>query len=374
MSKRIKFAILGAGNGGQVMAAHLTMMGFKVNLYEHPNFKHVIEPIIKQGGIYFTSEPRVHLESYFARLNMVTSDLKEAIEGVDIINIIIPAFAHKAFCKELAPLLKEGQIVIFHPGYLGSLLLARTLKEVNPKPKIYLAEAQTMLYNARNKNPAHAWSFGIKKELQLAAFPGKDTKRVVDAINTAFPQYVPARDILETHLNNISIVFHPAPTILNAGRVESTKGNFRYYWDGATDSVARFMETIDEERLKVAEKMGLKRIYCKDWLKNMYSQYGAKGNTLREVLLNCQNYKTGATPSSLKFTYISQDAPYGLVPMISLAKRIGIETPYSNVTVQMASYLNEVDYWTEGHNQEYTDIIQNMNLNEMVKFFQEGEK
>ena len=60
--------------------------------------------------------------------------------------------------------------------------------------------------------------------------------------------------------------------------------------------------------------------------------------------------------------------------MISLAKRIGIETPYSNVTVQMASYLTEVDYWTEGHNQEYTDIIQNMNLNEMVKFFQEGEK
>ncbi len=369
MSKKMKFAILGAGGGGQVMAAHLTMKGFKVNLYEHPNFKHVIEPIVKQGGIYLSGV----LGRYFARLNMVTSDMKEAIEGADIINIIIPAFAHRAFCKELAPLLKEGQIVIFHPGYLGSLLLARILREVNPKPKIYLAEAQTMLYNSRNKEPAHAWSFGIKKEVQLAAFPGKDTKRIVDAINTAFTQYVPARDILETHLNNISLVFHPAPTILNAGRIESTKGNFKYYWDGATDSVARFMESIDEERLNVAEKLDLKRIYCKDWLKIMYSQYGAKGNTLREVLFSCQNYKTGATPSSLKFTYLRQDVPYGLVPMISLADRIGIKTPYSKVTVQMASYLNEVDYWTDGYNQEYMDIIQNMNLNEMVRYFQEGE-
>jgi len=368
MSKKMKFAVLGAGGGGQVMAAHLTMKGFKVNLYEHPNFKHVIEPIVKQGGIYLTGT----LGSYFARLNMVTSDMKEAIEGADIINIVVPAFAHRAFCKELAPLLKEGQIVIFHPGYLGSLLLARALKEVNQNQKIIIAEAQTMLYNARNKGPAHAWAFGIKKEVQLAAFPGKYTKKLVDAINIAFPQYVPARDILETFLNNIALVFHPAPTILNAGRIESTKGNYKYYWEGVTDSVARFMESIDEERLNIAEKLGLKRVYCKDWLKIMYSQYGAKGNTLREVLLNCQNYEIGATPSSLKFTYISQDVPYGLVPMISLAEGIGINTPYSRVTVQMASYLNEIDYWKEGYNQESMGI-QNMNLNEMVRFFQEGE-
>jgi opine dehydrogenase len=230
-----------------------------------------------------------------------------------------------------------------------------------------------MLYNARNKGPAHAWCFGIKKELQLAAFPGKDTKKVVDAINIAFPQYIPARDILETHLNNFCLVFHPAPTILNAGRIESTKGNYRMYFDGVSESVGRFMESIDEERLNVAEKLGLKRFSSQDILKMLYTQYGAKGTSLREVILNCKNLEVGKTPDSLKFTYISQDVPYGLVPMISLADRVGIKTTYSKVTVQMACYLNEIDYWTSGCNQEYMDIIQNMNPKEIVRFFQEGE-
>lgn len=368
MNEKMKFAVLGAGSGGQAMAAHLTMNGFKVNLYEHPNFKHVIEPIIKQEGIYLTGV----LGNYFARLNMVTTNMKEAVEGVDIININMPAFAHMIICKELAPLLKEGQIVVFHPGYFGSLLLARILKEVNPNQNIRLADAQTMIYCARNKGPAHAWIFAIKKELQLAAFPGKDTKEIVNAINTAYPQFVPARDVLETFLNNVALVFHPAPTVLNAGRIESTKGNFIYYWEGVTDSVARFMESIDEERLNIVEKLGLERVPAKDWMKIMYSQYGAKGDTLREVLLNCQNYETAACPNNLKFTYISQDVPYGLVPMIFLAEKMGIKTPYSRVVAEMASYLNEINYWEEGFDKKSIGL-QDMNLNEMISFLQEGE-
>jgi len=368
MKEKLKFAVLGAGSGGQAMAAHLTMDGFKVNLYEHPNFKHVIEPIVKQGGIYLTGI----LGNYFARLNMVTTNMKEAIEGVDIININMPAFGHMTICKELAPFLKEGQIVIFHPGYFGSLLLARILKEVNPNQNIKLAEAQTMIYCARNKGPAHAWIWGIKKKLQLAAFPGKDTKEVVNAINTAYPQFVPARDVLEAFLNNVALVFHPTPSVLNAGRIESTKGNFIYYWEGVTDSVARFMESIDEERLAIIEKLGLKRVYAKDWMKIMYSQYGAKGDTLIEVLHNSKHYETAATPNSLKFTYISQDVPYGLVPMISLAEQMGIKTPYSRVVVQMASYLNEINYWEEGYDSKSIGL-QDMDLNEMISFLQEGE-
>jgi len=48
MNKDVKFAVLG---GGQVMAAHLAMEGFKVNPYEHPNFRNIIDPVIEQGGI-----------------------------------------------------------------------------------------------------------------------------------------------------------------------------------------------------------------------------------------------------------------------------------------------------------------------------------
>lgn len=363
MKKDTKFAILGAGGGGQVMAAHLDMLDFEVNLYEHPDFKHVIDPIIEQGGIYLTGE----LGRHFARLNKVTTDIKEAVEGVNIINIVIPAFGHVAFFEKLAPVLEKGQVVIMHPGYLGSIVLAKMLREKNLNKEVILAEAQTMLYNARNKEPAHAWCFGIKKEVQLAAFPGKYTQNAVEAINTAFPQFVSAKHVFETFLNNISIVFHPAPSSLNAGWIESTKGNFRYYWDGATESVARFMESIDEERMNVAEAMGLDRVSCKEWLVKMYSQYGAKGNSLREVLLSCQNYQTGATPSHLKFTYLSQDVPYGLIPMTSLGDKLNVPTPRSNLTAQMACYLNQTDYWAESRTLEKLGLLE-MDKSELLEF------
>ncbi len=369
MTKRMKFAVLGAGGGGQVMAAHLSMQGFEVRLYDLPEFKHVIQPINEQGGIYLTGV----LGRYFARIKSATVDMKEAVEGADLINVVVPAFAHPQFCRALAPILKDGQIVVFHPGYLGALLLAKTMKEMNPKTKVLIGEAQTMLYNARNKEPAHAWAFGIKAQVQLAAFPGRHTQEVVQAVNTAFPQFIPARDIFESFLNNISLVFHPAPTLLNAGRIESTKGAFRYYWDGATDSVARFMEALDEERIRIVKELGLNPIYCKQWLKNMYSEYGAEGNTLREVLLNCRNYETGATPSSLKFTYLSQDVPYGLVPMVSLAEQLHIDTPRSATTIQMASFLNETDYVKQGYSMESLGL-QGMNAKDLAEFLREGRK
>jgi len=40
--------------------------------------------------------------------------------------------------------------------------------------------------------------------------------------------------VLHTGLNNMGAIFHPALTILNAGRIESTGGEFQFYIDGVT--------------------------------------------------------------------------------------------------------------------------------------------
>ncbi len=33
MNDKLRFAVLGAGNGGRAMAAHLALMGFETSLY-----------------------------------------------------------------------------------------------------------------------------------------------------------------------------------------------------------------------------------------------------------------------------------------------------------------------------------------------------
>jgi len=47
MSKAI--AVLGGGNGGRCMAADLTLRGFRVNLYEHPDFQNNFKDVLEQG-------------------------------------------------------------------------------------------------------------------------------------------------------------------------------------------------------------------------------------------------------------------------------------------------------------------------------------
>ena len=61
-----------------------------------------------------------------------------------------------------------------------------------------------------------------------------------------------AGNVLQTGLNNMGAIFHPALTILNTGWIESTHGDYQFYIDGATPSVAKVLSALDRERVTVA--------------------------------------------------------------------------------------------------------------------------
>ena len=44
-------AVLGGGAPAQTIAAHLTLKGFNINIWEHSNFKEKFKPIIEKGTI-----------------------------------------------------------------------------------------------------------------------------------------------------------------------------------------------------------------------------------------------------------------------------------------------------------------------------------
>ena len=108
-----KYTVVGAGHGGKAMAAHLALMGSDVALWNR-TFDHV--SIIKQrGGIELESEgPTLH---GFGKLGLVTSDIKRAIAHAPVIMVVVPSSAHADIARAVAPFLKDGQIVILHPGF-----------------------------------------------------------------------------------------------------------------------------------------------------------------------------------------------------------------------------------------------------------------
>src|SRR5699024_11152265 len=76
-----KIAVLGAGNGGITAAADLSSRGFKVNLYQMPGHEKSLKAIKEKGEILL-QEPT---GDKICKINLATTDIKEAIEGCQII-------------------------------------------------------------------------------------------------------------------------------------------------------------------------------------------------------------------------------------------------------------------------------------------------
>ena len=248
-----KYTVIGAGHGGKAMAAHLAIMGFPVTLYNR-TFDH-IGVIKKRGGIELESD-EAGVQG-FGRLHRVTSDMAEALNQAEMIMVVVPSSAHADIATTVAPHLRDKQIVVLHPGRTGGALeFDKTLHDAGCTADVTIAEAETFIYASRSDGPAQARIFRIKEAVPMAALPAIRTPGVVLKINEAYPQFIDGVNVLHTGLNNMGAIFHPALTLLNVGWIEATHGDYQFYIDGATPSVARMLEALDRERVTVASSLG----------------------------------------------------------------------------------------------------------------------
>jgi opine dehydrogenase len=334
-----RFCVIGAGPGGMAMAGHLALMGRKVNLYTRNADR--LAPVQARGGIDVTGEIQG-----LAKLDVVTTDPEKAVEHSEVLMIVVPATAHRNIAKIIAPYIKDGQIIVLNPGRTGGALeFAQVLQTVNPVVRPYLAEAQTLLYASRLTNPGQVHIYGIKNSVALAALPAYQTADILPIIRTALPQFVPGDNVLKTGLDNIGAVFHPAITLLNSARIENTNGNFQFYLEGVTPAVASILEAIDQERVAVAEALGIRANTAREWL---YLAYNAAGKTLIEAMRANPGYRGINAPSTVHHRYISEDVPASLVPIASIGEMLGVRTPAMRSIIHLASVMHGIDYWAIG--------------------------
>lgn len=338
LKRELRYCVIGAGNGGLAMAGYLSKSGYSVNLYNRSRDK--LLSLIKDPVIYLTGE-----EDGFGRLNKVTDNIEEAIRDVDIIMITIPAMGHFQMAKQMAPYLKDGQIIVLNPGRTGGALeVYETLLKERKRNNVIVAEAQTFIYAARAMSPNHAHIFKSKKEVSLAAIPATKTNYLLKLINEVYPQFISAKDILETSINNYGAIFHPGPTLLNSGHIERG-APFEYYKEGITPSIGNFLEKLDKERMELGRLLQVNTISAIDWLEE---SYGAKGSTIFQAVQNNPAYGGLQAPKGLFIRYIYEDVPYSLVPMESMAKALGLITPAITSLINIAELMTNANFRVEG--------------------------
>ena len=163
-----RFTVIGAGNGGKAMAAHLALMGFPVTLYNRtPENIAVIKA--RQG---------IELESFeggphgFGELALATADIATALQGAEVIMVVVPSSAHASIAQSAAPHLRDGQVVILHPGRTGGALeFVQVLGQNGCQADVTVAETETLIYASRSDGPAQARILSIKYSVPLAALP-----------------------------------------------------------------------------------------------------------------------------------------------------------------------------------------------------------
>ena len=140
-----------------------------------------------------------------------------------------------------------GQLIALLPGNLGTLEFASILGRAGA-PGCLLAESDTAPYVCRKTAPDGAVIWGIVPALGVGVFP---SARTTEARGDAplFPGASAYGDVLTAGLAALNPVVHPPGVLLNAGRVERSRGEFYFYEEGVTPGVGRVIEALDRERL-----------------------------------------------------------------------------------------------------------------------------
>lgn len=342
----MKYAVLGAGNGGQAISGWLAMQGHEVRLYEIVEEK--VDRLSKIGQIRLQGA----VEG-IGKLAGVSHNLRATVLGADVIMVVTTANAHSVIARDLADCLVDGQVIVLNPGRTGGALeFKRTLDAYGCKARVFVSEAQTLIYAARLVEDGIVNIIGVKDKVLLSAIPATDTQQVLDKIGPDFPMFCPAGNVLRTSLENIGAMFHPCVLLFNAATVERNS-DFWFYRD-MTPQIAGFIEKFDRERLAVGKAYGVDLLSVSEWIS--YAYPGTAGDTLCEKMRNNPAYYDIKSPSTIFTRQLTEDIPTGVLPIMELGDVAGVPVPLMHSMVDICGSLLDIDFRKNGRTLEHLGL------------------
>ena len=337
----MRIAVLGAGGGGLAVAYECASQGHEVALYAQHAHEHHLMPVRERGGIQAEGQ----LEG-FVSLAAVTTDIAEALDGVDVVFVVGPAYATEPFGRDTRGHLRPGMIVVVCPSScVGSLAFKGAAGLDLHDESVVVGETSTLPYAARASMHASVRIFHrFDTGFSAAAAPRSNTPRLLEVVRQLYPNTDEAAGIFQTTLQNGNPVIHPAVTLLNAALIERTGGDFMFYEEGVTEAVGRLMKAVDGERLSVARALNVEILAEPD--------LGVLQGYMSEA-----NYSTGYSTApgfrgikaqdQLHHRYLTEDVGYSMVFLTDLARHLSVPTPTMDAVIRIASIVAGEDFATE---------------------------
>lgn len=364
-----KFGIIGAGNGGQAMAAYFKLAGNEVKLYD--NFSEVIDKINDRG--FITLEGAISGDAY---IDLVTNNFEEAVKDVDVIMVVNPSIYHKNIAQKLAPYVREGHIIFLNPANtFGAFAFKKALEDSGCNKNIVIAESNTLLFACRALEPGLVHVGGKKDRLLVSAFPADKILEVEKTIAPTITEIELCETVLETSFDSTNAMVHPFPSIMNASWTES--GNrYKYYYDGIGPTVGAFIDKMDQERIEAGKRLGL------SLGKNLFSlymeyaiEYDAHGDTLDEVFSNVKAYEDIYANDNVKSRYIYEDVPMGLVPFAEIEELLGVNPENTKLVITLCEKVLGEDFSNCDNCRNLNNLgLEGMTAEQIIEYAKTGKK
>ena len=365
----MRITIIGCGNGAFAAAADLTLHGHEITLYSNESHRKNYDRI-KDNTIHLINEG----QNYDVRIHNITCNTQAALSGAELIMPIIPANAHESIAIEIAPHLKDDDRIMLVPGSTGgALVFAKVINEMSDARNICISEMHTLPYACRKVDGNTVNILLNVRRIFFATFPSIYNKEMYDIAKELYPACVLVQDVLETSLNNGNATTHPAPVILSAAKIEAAHecGNSHFHYDeGITPSVARVIQTIDDERKAICKALGYHELDIKDRLYEM--GYTSDKNSVYDAIRSSTDvFLPLEGPNNLEGRYLVEDTPCSLVAMAEIGKVEGVPTPTMDAVINIANALKGEDYWNTGRTLAKMGI-DGMNANEIKDYLING--
>ena len=391
-------AVLGGGSVGRTCAADCKLAGNTVRLFDIQPFAEKSLKYLEKTGVTLVGTPK---NKYgFSRLgnakfDMVTDDMAKAVDGVKLILVCIPSVAHEAFFEQLAPLLKDGQIVHIIPDNYGSLRLRKKLRETGNRAKVIIGGWSSAPYGTRIVTEGGVPTpeqYLVYRAITLrgAALPDADSDDLLESTRylgcfdsiTQGDGPVKGKTVLDIGFSNVNPVIHVPGTVLGAsvmenfGRIYGGHDRFQYsiYSHAFCPSLSEVQVAFYEEETALAEAIGvdLARYPREDFFSRasiLGPEYMGEGC----IIPFEEQWPTGFTtgPFTIQNRYITEDVPVGCHVYHELGKKFGIATPVIDSMITIASVMTGQDFYKSGVKLE--DLgIGHLDKDQLLKYLNEG--
>ena len=391
-------AVLGGGSVGRTCAADCKLAGNTVRLFDIQPFAEKSLKYLEKTGVTLVGTPK---NKYgFSRLgnakfDLVTDDMAKAVDGVKLILVCIPSVAHEAFFEQLAPLLKDGQIVHIIPDNYGSLRLRKKLRETGSRAKVIIGGWSSAPYGTRIVTEGGVPTpeqYLVYRAITLrgAALPDADSDDLLESTRylgcfdsiTQGDGPVKGKTVLDIGFSNVNPVIHVPGTVLGAsvmenfGRIYGGHDRFQYsiYSHAFCPSLSEVQVAFYEEETALAEAIGvdLARYPREDFFSRasiLGPEYMGEGC----IIPFEEQWPTGFTtgPFTIQNRYITEDVPVGCHVYHELGKKFGIATPVIDSMITIASVMTGQDFYKTGVKLE--DLgIGHLDKDQLLKYLNEG--